>query len=61
MKNKDVKRALFETGLKMYELAELLGKSVPTVTRMFQKELSETEQETIIGLIYKEAARRRNT
>lgn len=53
-----VRRALFDTGLYLYELGDLLGKSVPTMTRYMRKEQPEEVQEEWARLIREEAERR---
>lgn len=58
MKNKKIRIALIETGLHVYELAELLHTSESTVTRMMRQELPADEQNRIAGIIRQEGARR---
>ena len=49
--NIKIRETLEANGLFLYELADLLGKSEPTITRMMRKELPEEEQERIISMI----------
>lgn len=50
-----IKRTLAETGMYRWELADILGCSVETVTRRLRHELPQSEQERICKLI-REAA-----
>ena len=51
MKNKLVKFALLEAGMKQWELAELLGMSESALSRRLRDELPEEEQKRIIAII----------
>lgn len=54
MKNERLRTALKEMGVYLWEVAECLGVSEATVTRMMRKELPEEEQSRIIALVEKE-------
>ena len=58
--NEMVRRALKETGLKQWELADILGTSETILCRKLRYELSEEEQADIVAII-KEVASRRET
>ena len=58
MKNKRIREALFETGIRQYELAALLGVSDMTLFRKLRFELPDEEQERIIKVINEEYTRR---
>ena len=51
MKNFEIRKMLLATGIKNYELAEMLGISEWTLSRKLRKELPQAEQERIIELI----------
>ena len=51
MKNIKIRQVLLETGVKHYQLAELMGLSEFTLSRKLRNELPEAEQERIIALI----------
>lgn len=51
MTNKIIRFAIIESGLKYYELADLLGISEATLGRKLRKELPEEEQEQIVEII----------
>ena len=53
--NMPIRRALAETGLYRWQLADLLGCSVETVQRMLRHELTEAESQRIVNLIKKNA------
>lgn len=50
-KNLAVRTALKNKSLYLYNLADLLGVSEPTVTRLMRRELPEEEQKRIVCLI----------
>lgn len=54
-KNIAIRNSLKKHGLYAYSLADLLGVSEATITRMMRHELPKDEQKRIIGLIEKEA------
>lgn len=51
MKNLEIKKALKDSNMKQWELAELLQVSEFTLSRKFRKEFSEDEKKEIIDLI----------
>lgn len=51
MKNIEVRQKLLASGIKNYELAEMLGISEFTLSRKLRKELPQDEQQRIIDLI----------
>ena len=51
MKNLKIKEALKVTGMKQWELAEILGVGESTLSRCFRRELSEEEQKRIVAVI----------
>lgn len=51
MTNKKVRMAMFDHGLRMFELARILNTSETTLYRRLRDELSEEEQNRIIKLI----------
>lgn len=51
MKNIEVRQKLLATGIKNYELAEMLGISEWTLSRRLRKELPQEEQNRIIEMI----------
>ncbi len=53
MKNKKVKMAMAEAGMKQWELAQLLGIHEGTLSRKFRLELPAEEQDQIVELISK--------
>ena len=57
-KNIAIRNSLKKYGLYAYSLAELLGVSEATVTRMMRHELPKDEQSRIIKLIEKEGKKR---
>ena len=61
MKNRIIKEALFETGIRQYELSAILGVSESTVWRKIRTELPEEDQRSIAKKIYEEAARRQQS
>ena len=58
MKNKAIRVALFDTGVKRYELAQLLKVSEMTMYRMLREELPQGEQDRIVKLIREYSSRR---
>ena len=59
--NKRVRTALFETNIRQYELAHLMGISEMTMIRRLRFELPEEEQDEMIKIIYREYARRQQS
>lgn len=53
MTNKIVRKALFEAGLKQYELAEILGVSEGRMSTMLRRELPAETQARIVSEIEK--------
>lgn len=51
MTNERIRRALFDTGMRQYELADLLNISEYTLIRRLRKELPEKDQAEIVDLI----------
>ena len=49
--NRIIRKALFENDMYVYQLSSVLGKSVPTITRMMRAEMAPEEQEKIAQLI----------
>lgn len=56
--NLKIRKALGESMMKQWELADLLGISENTLTRRLRKELPEEEQQRIISIIKKGSAKR---
>lgn len=56
MTNRKVRAALFEAGLKQYELAEILGVSEARVSTMLRREMPEETQARIVSVIEKHEA-----
>ena len=56
MLNKDIRAAAKENGVYLYAIAEKLGVSEPTMTRMLRKELSADKKSQILGIISELAA-----
>ena len=56
MFNKDIRAAAKEKGVFLYSVAEKLGISEPTMTRMLRKELSKDKKAQILGIISELAA-----
>ena len=54
MNNIEIRKALLETNMKQWELAELLGITEWTLSRKLRKELPEDKKEEILDLINKE-------
>lgn len=53
MKNKEIKFAIMEKGLKQWQVAKALGVSESTFYRMLRNELSEDEKKTVLEAIAK--------
>ena len=51
MNNKAIRFSLFENGVRMWELAKLLGVCEMTLYRKFREELQEDEQKRIVSII----------
>lgn len=49
MKNRIIKRALFENDLKQHELAKVLGMHEASLSRKLREDLPEAEQLEIVG------------
>lgn len=56
MFNKDIRVAAKESGVYLYAIAEKLGISEPTMTRMLRKELSADKKAQIFSIISELAA-----
>lgn len=54
--NMRIRRALFETGVHIYELAHALGVSEMTIYRKLRNELPEEEQERLAHMIHEISA-----
>lgn len=59
MKNKLIRTALFNCGVKQFELADAMGVHEQTLSRKLRHELSEDEQKRIVKII-KEIAGSKN-
>lgn len=57
MTNRRIRKALFEAGLKQYELAEILGVSEGRVSTMLRRELPDETQARIVSEIEKYEAK----
>lgn len=51
MKNEMIRKALKDSGMKQWELAEMLGISEFTLSRKLRNELPQEEKERILNLI----------
>ena len=49
--NKKIRQALFDTGIRHYQLAKALGISENTLGRMLRQELPDEKQEELLKLI----------
>lgn len=49
--NMEIRIALMKKNLPLYMLADILGKSEPTITRMMRHELPDEDQKRILALI----------
>lgn len=56
--NMEIRRALFNTRIKQYELAKLLGVSDVQVSRLLKEELPAKKRDKILRTIREEARRR---
>ena len=56
MKNQDVRKFAKEHGVFLWQVADVLGISEPTLTRRFRKELCNDERERVLDAIRKLAA-----
>ena len=52
MKNETIRKVLRDSGMKQWELAELLGISEFTLSRKLRNELPQEEKERILNLIH---------
>lgn len=52
MTNKEVRAALFQTGVKQWELAEETGFSEAYFSRKLRRELPDEEQKKLIDMVY---------
>ena len=52
MKNEMIRKALKDSGMKQWELAEMLGISEFTLSRKLRNELPQEEKERILNLIH---------
>ena len=57
MNNKKIRKALFEAGMKQYQLAELMGVSEGRVSTMLRNELPAEKQKEIVSIIRQHEAR----
>lgn len=53
MKNEMIRKALDDSGMKQWELAEILGISEFTLSRKLRHELPQEEKDRILDLIYR--------
>lgn len=51
MKNKKIREAAKNSGIKLWQIAEKLGISEPTMTRKLRRELADEEQQRILNII----------
>lgn len=51
MKNKEIREAAKKAGIKLWQIAEKLGISEPTMTRKLRCELADEEQQRILNII----------
>lgn len=58
MANKDIRMALFETGVKQWEVADILGVQDTSISRKLRHELPSEEKESILNAIKIVASRR---
>ncbi len=61
MKNLEVRTAAKSAGVKLWEIAEVLGITDGNFSRKLRRELPRKEQEQIIGIINEIAAEREGT
>ncbi len=61
MKNKRIRDAAKSAGVKLWEIAEVLGITDGNFSRKLRRELSGEEQTQIIGIIREIAAKREGT
>ena len=61
MKNKRIRYAAKSAGVKLWEIAEVLGITDGNFSRKLRRELSGEEQTQIIGIIREIAAKREGT
>lgn len=58
MANKDIRMVLFETGVKQWEVADILGVQDTSISRKLRHELPPEEKERILDAIKIAASRR---
>lgn len=51
MKNKDIREAAKQAGVRLWQIAERLGMNDGNFSRKLRKELTQSERETIMGII----------
>lgn len=61
MKNMRIRKAANSSGVKLWEIAEVLGITDSNFSRKLRRELPEEEQAQIIGIIQEIAAEREGT
>lgn len=58
--NTDIRTMAKEKGVRIWEVAEIMKISDPTMTRKLRKELSDTEKQRIFAIIDEIAAKKEN-
>ena len=51
MKNKDIREAAKQAGVRLWQIAERLGMNDGNFSRKLRKDLTQSERETIMGII----------
>jgi predicted XRE-type DNA-binding protein len=60
MANQDIRRYAKQNGVKLWQVAKVMGVSEPTMTRLLRQELSESKKTEFIRIINELAARNTN-